>query len=237
VAVTVDPPALGRSDDAVALTVPARGASTTEVELQYRYRGAPQEIVPIELAGLPLNRSKRVDLIDTYFDTEQLALRDAHCSLRIRREHGRQPRLVWKGPPRHRPDGAKAREERQVVFSGHLDPSEFGALLASTGLADIVVGLIGPEACAQIRSIGELHNERSVHVYGSDECGLELVWDRLQYPTGPAETRLEVEATDANALDLLAVADEELRAVLGPELEASRRGKARELFARLQVSS
>ena len=215
VTVSVGPPAAVVPAGAPDIATPMAEAST-EVELQYRYRGAPREVVPIELAGLPLTRSKRVELVDTYFDTEQLALRRAHCSLRIRREGDRPARLVWKGPPRHRPDGAK---------------------LATTGLADLVAGLLGPGAWAEIRSIGDLRNERSVHTYGANGQSLELVWDRLEYPTGPAETRLEVEAANAESVELLALADEQLRKVLGRDLETSPRGKARELCARLQAVS
>jgi hypothetical protein len=72
-----------------------------------------------------------------------------------------------------------------------------------------------------------------VHVYGEGALELELVWDRLHYPRGPGEVRVEVEAKTRSAADLLGVVGAELEVRFGDDLRPATRGKARELCSRL----
>jgi putative Mg2+ transporter-C (MgtC) family protein len=223
-------------DDAVA-DAPVRDTPTTnvEVELQYVHRGDGTAVVPVTLAGLPLVSSRRVELTDTYFDTDRLHLRQSRCTLRVRREAAGEPRLVWKGRSQRRPDGAKSRDEREFLLAATpVDDSSLLAALDRSGLRDTVSAVVGQSSLTALGPVGEVRNTRSIHEYGDDVLALELVWDHLQYPTGPAEVRVEVEAKTARSSQLLALADRELRDHFGQALEPPKRGKASELCARLE---
>ena len=102
-----------------------------EIELQYLYRGDQPAMIPVELADFVLGDSEAYSVLDTYHDTDRLALRRAGCSLRIRSQ-GNLPRplLTWKGPATRRPDGSKSREELQVALD-HVprDGTEVAAVL------------------------------------------------------------------------------------------------------------
>jgi putative Mg2+ transporter-C (MgtC) family protein len=224
-----------RSADASSFRQPVHAGE--EVELQYVYLGDDTAVVPVRLAGALLSRSRSVEIVDVYFDTDELLLRRARCSLRVRQETGRRPQLIWKGPS-EQAGGAKRRDEREapidrVPRSGH----DVRMLLHHVELWDTasrsVPGLDGQE----LRPLGELRNERSVHDYVEGSRRLELVWDRLTYPTGAPETRVEVEAKTHSAVTLLEQVDVELRAHFGQDLVRPRRGKAKELCVRVTSSS
>ena len=76
-------------------------------------------------------------------------------------------------------------------------------------------------------------NRRSEHRYEHGLHRLDLTWDELEYPTGPAELRLEVEAASPHAERLLEQAAAELQVALGENLSVPERGKTRELCERL----
>jgi putative Mg2+ transporter-C (MgtC) family protein len=223
-------------DDNVAYSAVAISPTATiEVELQYVHRGDGTAVVPVVLAGLPLVSSQRVDLNDIYFDTADLDLRRSRCTLRVRCEADREPRLVWKGPSQRRPDGAKTRDEREFVLAATpVDGTDLLGALERSGLRDAVSAVAGQDALSALGPVGELRNTRSIHVYGDEILALELVWDHLQYPVGPTEVRVEVEAKTPRSSELLALADRELRHQFGRALEPPRRGKASELCARLE---
>ena len=70
-------------------------------------------------------------------------------------------------------------------------------------------------------------------MYANGLHRLELTWDRLAYPIGPPETRLEVEARNEAAARFLDRVDEELRGLFGKSLRPASQGKSRELCERL----
>jgi adenylate cyclase class IV len=206
-----------------------------EIELQYRYVGEDAEIVPIELAGFTLAESATTDILDTYWDTPALDLRRAGCSLRIRSAHdlGRA-QLVWKGPARRRPDGSKERDEVEIPLD-HVptDGDELARLLKRFHLRSTIAEAAEVDASVELHAVGELRNSRSSHVYVQGLHRLELCWDRLTYPVGPPETRVEVEVKSESAARFLAAVDAELRELFGKKLESAPHGKSRELCVRL----
>ena len=62
---------------------------------------------------------------------------------------------------------------------------------------------------------------------------LELVWDRLAYPIGAPETRIEVEALTPASEALFERVDADLRDAFGPDLKVVAHGKCKELCTRL----
>ena len=219
------------------ITGPDAGVYATqmEVELQYLYAGAGPAVVPTELAGLTLTTSQNVAIMDTYFDTEALGLRGAGCSLRIRmsdREPGAQ--LTWKGPARRLGRSAKERLEVNIPVDSVVEESgELERLLTDHGLLESVCGAADIAADAELHAIGTLRNNRSTHEYAQGLHRLELSWDRLEYPVGPSETRLEVEVKSEFAERFLDTVDEQLQELFGSALTPPERGKVRELCERL----
>lgn len=206
-----------------------------EVELQYLYTGEDPAVVPIELADLTLAGSQNVAITDTYFDTEALDLRGAGCSLRIRMTDTQQgAELTWKGPSRRVGRSGKQRKEVNVLLDSVVEESgELERLLTEHGLLEVVheAASIAPEG--GLHAIGALRNNRSIHEYVQGLHRLELSWDRLEYPVGPGETRLEVEVKSEFAERYLEAADDQLRQLFGSALAPAERGKVRELCERL----
>jgi hypothetical protein len=205
-----------------------------EIELQYLYAGERQPIIPIDLAGFALAESSRFQVLDTYFDSAALDLRRNGASLRVRQaQNSPNPLIVFKSPATRRDDGAKVREETEVPID--LVPDEamdLDRVLEQAGLADAVARVVDCDPC-ELHGIGELVNDRSLHVYANGLHRLELTWDRLAYPLGPPETRLEVEARTEAAARFLDRVDEELRGLFGKALTPASQGKSRELCERL----
>lgn len=206
-----------------------------EVELQFVYKGDGPLIVPLRLADLELERSSAGFLLDTYYDTGALDLRRAGCSLRVRQsELAAQPRLTLKGPSRKR-SRVKRRHEVEVdVESVPADADEMRAVLRDLQLEKTIERLAGIDGEAAPHPIGELRSRRSHHRYVHGLHRLDLTWDELEFPTGPPQVRLEVEAGSELAERLLERAAAELLALFGEErLTAPERGKTRELCERL----
>jgi len=205
-----------------------------EVELQYIYTGTAAPLVPTRLADLELGRSRQFTLLDTYYDTESLDLRRNGCSLRVRQSDGAVlPLLTLKGPSRNRGE-AKERYEAEVEIAKL--PSEIAdirELLRTLGLLEELERVAKSAAGLELKPVGELRNTRSEHRYAHGLHRLSLTWDELQFPTGPPQTRLEVEAHSDVAERLLERAAAELAAIFGDELVVPERGKARELCERL----
>ena len=207
---------------------------TVESELQFMYRGEGPPLVPVELAKLTLAGSERTQLVDTYYDTDDLRLRRAGCTLRIRQAVNRtRPRLTWKGSAVRR-RGAKEREETEVPLE-HLprDGAELAEKLVELGLWDLVRKAMKRRKGGRLESIGEVRNDRSTHSYVRGLHRLELTWDRLDYPVGPPETRLEVEVKSRPARRFLKAVQAELDAIYGGALVSPPRGKVKELCDRL----
>jgi hypothetical protein len=106
-------------------------------------------------------------------------------------------------------------------------------LLRALDLLGELERLAEPASGLELHAIGALRNRRSEHRYEHGLHRLDLTWDELEFPTGPPQTRLEVEAHSDVAARLLEQAAAELAALFGDELQPPERGKARELCERL----
>ncbi len=205
-----------------------------EVELQFEFSAEGPLVVPVVLGDLELRRSRAISILDTYFDTETLELRRAGCSLRVRQaDNVVKPLLTLKGPSK-RQSGAKRRYEAEVEIE-HLPPAigDMRSLLDDVGLLRDLKRLAGFAKTPELVPVGAIRNRRSEHRYEHGLHRLELTWDELEFPTGPTQIRLEVEARSDTAERLLEQAAKDLRVVLGDRLEKPERGKTAELCERL----
>ena len=81
--------------------------------------------------------------------------------------------------------------------------------------------------------IGELENRRSTHDYVQGLHRVELCWDRLRFPLGPTQIRLELETKNDYAGRFISDFDRELREIFNGDLSDAEYGKAKELCVRL----
>ncbi|MGE5274505.1 MAG: CYTH domain-containing protein [Verrucomicrobiota bacterium] len=205
-----------------------------EVELQYVYRGDAPPVVPTRLADLVLADSESFRLTDTYFDTDELDLRQAGCSLRVRvSDDDGRAKLTWKGRSRRHKSGKRRPEIEVPIASVPAEPEILAALLDRHGIDRLIGEACGSSKPLDLNTIGEIRSDRSRHTYVQGLHRLELTWDQLEYPVGPPETRVEVEVKSKLAERYLVQAEEDLRGLFGDDLEAPARGKVRELCTRL----
>jgi inorganic triphosphatase YgiF len=205
-----------------------------EVELQFVYRGEGPLVVPVRLVDLELRKSTTISILDTYYDTSSLELRRSGCSLRVRQaENTVKPLLTLKGPSRKR-TGAKSRYEAELEIEQlPAQITDMPSLLGELELLEKLQALADLTEAPHLVPVGELRNRRSEHRYEHGLNRLDLTWDEIEFPTGPPEIRLEVEANSEAAERLLDQAATELRAVFGDVLAEPERGKTRELCERL----
>ena len=204
-----------------------------EIELQYLYTGDEPLLVPAELANFSLAGSALFDIRDTFFDTGELALRREGCSLRIRRQSNLPtPFLTWKGPSTRRADRAREREEIEFTVD-HIpvDGDEMLEMVEAAGLLKRLPAALG--RTPSLALIGELENRRSTHDYVQGLHHVELCWDRLRFPLGPTQIRLELETKNDYAGRFIGDFDRELREIFNGALSDAEYGKAKELCVRL----
>lgn len=211
------------------------GSGDVELELQYLYEGEQEPVVPTRLGDMVLAGSRYLHVVDTYWDTAGLDLRRKGCKLRVRQLDGAaQPVLTWKGASRRGKDGAKRRQEVEVPLPAAVpaDGEELARLLRRYRLWALVRKTAGA-GDLELREIGQLRTERSAHTYVNGLHRLELAWDRVQFPTGPDQVRLEVEMKSGTAASRLTRARDRLGELFGDDLVDRPRGRMRELCARL----
>ena len=206
-----------------------------EIELQYLYRSDDALLVPAELAGFVLAESLSFGIVDSFFDAHDLSLRLAGSSIRVRKQSNLpHPILTWKGPSEKRDDGARQRQEVEVPID-HVPTTgtELVAALQHYSLWDTILATTSLSPDLVLEPIGNLQNRRTTHLFVQGLHRLEMAWDRVSYPVGKPEVRLEVEAKRQAAARYLGEVDEALRAVYGKTLVPAPHGKAKELCTRL----
>lgn len=206
-----------------------------EIELQYLFPVEPRLVVPTELADFQLEGSARVTIIDRFWDGDALQLRRSGSTLRIREQSGSGgPALCWKGVATRRKDGAKQRQEIELPID-HVptDGAQMTETLAANHLDAMIIADTGLDDLPDLHAIGELRNRRSTHLYRQGLHIVELTWDRITYPTGEGETRLEVETKSPQAAAFLGAMARDLQEIYGERLVPAPHGKSRELCNRL----
>jgi inorganic triphosphatase YgiF len=137
----------------------------------------PDRIGPFEAAEV-----EQREIVDTYLDTAEFALREGGARLRIRVQDGRRLatfKRSLEGPA----DGVRRREEIEGAADG--DPEASDAFRAARGLStDALV------------AVGTLHTARSARAYRHGSHVVEATIDRLRYPDGSSETRVEAEGDE-----------------------------------------
>lgn len=206
-----------------------------EIELQYLYRSDDALLVPAELAGFVLAESQSFEIMDSFFDAHDLSLRLAGSSVRVRQQSNLpRPILTWKGPSERREDGARQREEVEVPID-HM-PTTGEALVAALrhyALWDTILETSGLAGELALEPIGKIQNRRTTHLFVQGLHRLEMAWDRISYPVGQPEVRLEVEAKRQAAARYLGDVDRQLRSMYGKTLQPAPHGKAKEMCTRL----
>ena len=104
-------------------------------------------------------------------------------------------------------------------------------MITVAGLLGKVTDVLG--ATPTLALIGELETRRSTHDYVQGLHRVELCWDRLRFPLGPTQIRLELETQNDAAGRFIGAFDAELRALLNGDLSDAEYGKAKELCVRL----
>jgi inorganic triphosphatase YgiF len=206
-----------------------------EIELQYLYRSEDQLLVPAELAGFVLAQSLSFEIVDRFFDAHDLQLRLAGSSVRVRQQSNLpRPILTWKGPSERRDDGARQREEVEVPID-HVPTTgeELVHALRHYSLWETILETSGLNGELELEPIGQIQNRRTTHLFVQGLHRLEMAWDRITYPVGRPEVRLEVEAKRQAAARYLGEVDRQLRGVYGKTLVPAPHGKAKEMCTRL----
>jgi inorganic triphosphatase YgiF len=172
----------------------------------------PDRIGPFEGADV-----EQRTIVDTYLDTAESSLRDAGARLRIRVQDGR-PLATLKRSLEGPADGIRRREEIEGPADG--DPEHSDAFRAARALSgDPLV------------PVGTLHTARSARDYRHGSLVVEATIDRLEYPDGSRETRVEAEG-DEESVEAFA---RELEQTV-PGIEPAATTKGAELSRRLGES-
>jgi hypothetical protein len=143
------------------------------------------------------------------------------------------PRLTFKGPSRKRAKIKRRYETEVEIDALPTEPAAMRLLLRELRLDAVIERFTDLGRDIEPGPIGELRNRRSKHHFAHGLHRLDLTWDELEFPAGPPQTRLEVEARTASAERLLSQAAAELTELFGDDLVAPNRGKTRELCERL----
>jgi inorganic triphosphatase YgiF len=178
---------------------------SVEIERQWL---APDDVeLPDHVGPFAAAEVEQREIVDTYLDTADFALRAGGARLRIRVQDGRTLatfKRSLEGPA----DGVRRREEIEGAADG--DPEDSEAFRAARALsADPLV------------PVGTLHTARAARVYRHGAHAVEATIDRLRYPDGSRETRVEAEGDEES---VEAFARELVQVVSGIEPAATTKG-------------
>lgn len=208
--------------------------SATTLELELRFLRPKQFTCPDRLAGLELVSSSRAVHRDHYYDAAdnkgRPILQRKSCSLRVRKQGPEQALLTFKQRAEQSSTGV-ARLETQ----GEL----YGPVVCDELLPATVNHLSHPALNAARRLVGDhqlvelftISCDRTDHVYRGREGELVLSEDRITYPDGSHEERIEVELVRGGP-ELLVKAERKLRR-RHSALRVASRGKHNEARRRL----
>jgi uncharacterized protein YjbK len=196
---------------------PSAASATTSTisagfEIERQWRSQPGVRLPAEIGEWSCVRALDERLLDHYFDTADMELHRRRVRLRVRRSEA----LRYSTLKRRISTTSGLRRRVEIEGPCAHDPETSAAFIAARLLT-----------LQPFVEIGRIITARTTSVYVSQGRAVEIVRDRVTYPIGQDEWRLEVEgeADDVNHIALLL---ERLRLGLAPV----RRGKVQTLLRR-----
>lgn len=183
-----------------------------EIERQWL---APDAVeLPDHIGSFEAGAHEERTIVDTYLDTADRALREGGGRLRIRVQNGRTL-ATFKQSLEGAADGVRRREEVEGPAEG--DPEESDAFRAARALTG-----------GALLEVGTLHTARTAREYRDGALVVEAVIDRLRYPDGSTETRVEAEGDEASVEAFAAVLEQTV-----PGIEPAATTKGAELARRM----
>jgi inorganic triphosphatase YgiF len=189
---------------------PRTVSAGVEIERQWRARAGlhlPSAIGPWRVVA-----ERRQQLVDHYYDTAERQLAEQRARLRVRHDDDAAVATL----KRRVPSGGRLR--RRIEIEGPCDGDP------ETSVAFVAARLL---TLQPLDRIGRIATARTVRVYVCGERAVELARDRVSYPVGADEWRLEAEGA-ADDVDEIGRLLEQLELGLG----RVRRGKVQTLLRR-----
>lgn len=176
-----------------------------EIERQWI---APDDVeLPDRIGPFEAGEVEQRTIVDTYLDSADKDLREGGGRLRIRVQNGRRL-ATFKRSLEGAADGVRRREEVEGPADG--DPELSDAFRAARCL------------CSEpLQPVGTLHTDRTAREYRHGSFVVEAVIDRLRYPDGSEETRVEAEGDEES---VEAFARELTHVIAGIEPAATTKG-------------
>jgi inorganic triphosphatase YgiF len=176
-----------------------------EIERQWI---APDDVeLPDRIGPFEAGEIEQRSIVDTYLDSADAALREGGGRLRIRVQNGRRL-ATFKRSLEGAADGVRRREEVEGPADG--DPELSDAFRAARSLSS-----------EPLEPVGTLHTDRTAREYRHGSLVVEAVIDRLRYPDGSEETRVEAEGDEES---VEAFARELTQVIAGIEPAATTKG-------------
>jgi inorganic triphosphatase YgiF len=187
-------------------------AVTAGLEIERQWRAHPGLRLPDAIGGWQAVDGRDELLVDHYYDTEDLRLAEQRARLRVRRAAASDIATLKR---RMASDGnLRRRIEIEGPYDG--DPETSVAFIAARLLTQHPLALLGRIVTA-----------RTTRVYAFGARSVEIARDRVSYPVGADEWRLEAEGEARDVHDIGQLLE---RLSLG--LAPVRRGKVQTLLRR-----
>ena len=187
-------------------------AVTAGFEIERQWRARHDLVLPEAIGAWQAVDDGEHRLVDHYYDTADLTLAGQRARLRVRRTGYAEVATL----KRRVPSGGRLRRRIEIEGPFDADPETSVAFVAARLLT---LHPLGP--------IGRIVTARTTRVYARDERTVEIAHDRVSYPVGGDEWRLEAEGRAADVREIARLLE---RMALG--LAPVRRGKVQTLLRR-----
>jgi inorganic triphosphatase YgiF len=187
-------------------------AITAGVEIERQWRAHAGLRLPPLLGAWRALAERDLRLVDHYYDTADLQLAEQRARLRVRCSDEADVATL----KRRVSSGDRLRRRIEIEGPCGGDPEASVAFIAARLLT------LHP-----LERIGRIVTARTAHVYACGERRIEIARDRVSYPVGGDEWRLEAEGAADDVNEIAGLLE---RLPLG--LEPVRRGKVQTLLRR-----
>jgi inorganic triphosphatase YgiF len=188
------------------------------IEIERQWLASDDVVLPDAVGPFAGEAVEQREIVDTYLDTADRAIRAGGGRLRLRTQNGRRL-ATFKQSLAGPADGVRRREEIESDVGD--EPEECTAFAAARA-----------HSTQPLVEVGTLRTVRSARRYRHGELAVEAVVDRLRYPDGSSETRVEAEGDEPSVVAFSA----ELERAL-PGLAPAATTKGAELGRRLGPSA